>query len=113
MGHRDPQEAVKWTETIFETLDPLSDKPLIFKEVGLPTGGGLDVNESRQAQYYSLLRETNVIYVVFEAFDAPWKHLRKPNPDETYAQPDPEPHWGVFTSDRMPKQAATDICPVR
>jgi len=112
-GYRDPQEAVEWTERIFETLSSVSNKSLIFKEVGLPSGGDSDLNESRQAQYYRLLRETSVTYVVFEAFDAPWKHLGRPKPDGTYPWPDPEPHWGIFTSDRMPKEAAAGICPVR
>jgi len=111
-GHRDPREAVEWTEAVFETLDSVSDKPLIFKEVGLPSGGDTDLSEANQAQYYQLLRETDVTYVVFEAFDAPWKHLGQPKPDGTYPWPDPEPHWGIFTSDRMPKEAATSICPL-
>ena len=111
-GRYDPQQAVEWTERIFESLDSVSDKPLIFKEVGLPSGGDRDLSESRQAQYYQLLQETNVAYVVFEAFDAPWKHLGRPGPDGTY-WPDPEPHWGIFASDRTPKEAAVNICPVR
>ena len=109
-GYRDPEEAVEWTEKIFETLDLVSNKPLIFKEVGLPSGGDLNLDESRQAQYYQLLRETSVTYVVFEAFDAPWKHLGRQNPDGTYSWPDPEPHWGIFTSARVPKEAAINIC---
>jgi exo-beta-1,3-glucanase (GH17 family) len=112
-GYRDPEEAVAWTERVFRTLHSVSTKPLIFKEVGLPSGGDLDLSESRQAQYYQLLRKTNVTYVIFEAFDAPWKHLSRPKPDGTYPWPDPEPHWGIFTSERVPKEAAANICPVR
>jgi exo-beta-1,3-glucanase (GH17 family) len=112
-NYRDPQEAVAWTERIFETLDSVSDKPLVFKEVGLPTDGDADLSETRQAQYYQMLWETNVAFVVFEAFDAPWKHLGSPNPDGTYPLPDPEPHWGIFFSDRTPKEAAANICPNR
>jgi exo-beta-1,3-glucanase (GH17 family) len=112
-GHRDPQEAVAWTEKVFVALDPVSDKPLIFKEVGLPSGGDVDLSETRQAQYYQLLWETDVTFVVFEAFDAPWKHLGSPNPDGTYPLPDPEPHWGVFFNDRAPKEAAANVCPGR
>lgn len=110
-GYRDPHEAVEWTRQVFETLDSLSDKPLFFKEVGLPSGGDSDLSQMHQAQYYRLLRETRVVYVVFEAFDAPWKHLGQPNPDGTYSLPDPEPHWGIFTSDRIPKEAVVGICP--
>jgi exo-beta-1,3-glucanase (GH17 family) len=112
-GYRDAQEAVAWTEKIFETLESVSDKPLIFKEVGLPSGGDTDLDETGQAQYYRLLRETRITYVVFEAFDAPWKHLGQPEPDGTYPLPDPEPHWGIFTSDRVPKEAVKSICPIR
>jgi exo-beta-1,3-glucanase (GH17 family) len=109
-GYRDPQEAVAWTRQVFEALDSVSDKPLVFKEVGLPSGGDTDLSEARQAQYYRLMKETDVVYVVFEAFDAPWKHLGQPDPDGTYPLPDPEPHWGIFTSDRTPKEAAIGIC---
>lgn len=107
---RDAREAAQWTESIFRTLRPVSDKPLIFKEVGLPSGGDRGLDEARQSRYYQLLRQTEVTYVVFEAFDAPWKHLHPPRPDGTYPRPDPEPHWGVFTSTRKPKAAAADIC---
>lgn len=103
---RDPREAAQWTESIFRTLRAVSDKPLIFKEVGLPSAGDPGLDESRQARYYQLLRESEVAYVVFEAFDAPWKHLRPPSRNGA----DPEPHWGVFTSTRQPKAAAADIC---
>jgi exo-beta-1,3-glucanase (GH17 family) len=109
-GYRDPQEAVEWTERVFETLDSVSDKLLIFKEVGLPSGGDTGLSETGQAEYYRLLRKTRVTFVVFEAFDAPWKHLGQPNPDGTYSLPDPEPHWGIFTSDRAAKEAVSSIC---
>jgi len=109
-NRRDPQEAAQWTASIFKTLRAVSDKPLIFKEVGLPSGGDVGLDEARQARYYELLRQTNVIYVVFEAFDAPWKHLGRPKPDGAPPWPDPEPHWGVFSSERKPKAAATNSC---
>lgn len=110
---REPMEAVAWTADIFKTLDAVSDKPLIFKEVGLPTAGDVDVSEANQAQYYQSLRKTPVIYVVFEAFDAPWKHLVPPKLNDTSAAPDPEPHWGIFTSDRKAKAVVTGICAPR
>ncbi len=110
---RDPREAAAWTAEIFETLNAVSDKPLIFKEVGLPTSGDDGLSESGQAQYYRLLRQTPVIYVIFEAFDAPWKHLTPLKADGTLAWPDPEPFWGVFTADRVAKEAVTGICSPR
>jgi exo-beta-1,3-glucanase (GH17 family) len=110
-GYRDPQEAAAWTVKVFKTLRAVSQKPLVFKEVGLPTGGADGVSEARQAEYYQALRKTAVRFVVFEAFDAPWKHIGKQKPDGTFPWPDPEPHWGVFTSDRRPKAAVQGICP--
>ncbi len=112
-GYRDPQEAVVWTVKVFKTLDSVSDKPLIFKEVGLPTDGDKDVSESRQALYYQGLQETKITFVIFEAFDAPWKHIGNQKSDGTYPWPDPEPHWGIFNYDRTPKKAVENICPKR
>jgi exo-beta-1,3-glucanase (GH17 family) len=109
-GYRNPQEAVGWTEKVYKTLQTVSDKPLMFKEVGLPSSGEAGLSESNQAQYYQLLRKTPVQYVVFEAFDAPWKHLGKPDANGIYSLPDPEPHWGIFTSERAPKLASVGIC---
>ena len=106
---RNPQEAVRWTAEMFDIFRPFSPKPLIFKEVGLPSSDGSPtLTERDQAQYYKLLKETGAVYVVFEAFDAPWKHLSNPQ-----SGIDPEPHWGIFRSDRLPKEAAADICPAR
>jgi exo-beta-1,3-glucanase (GH17 family) len=102
-----------WTGRVFKSLNSVSDKLIIFKEVGLPSDGDVGLSEANQAQYYQLLRETHVIYVVFEAFDAPWKHLSHPEPGETDPWPDPEPHWGIFTSDRSPKEVAAGICSIR
>ncbi len=112
-GIHDPKEAVDWTVKVFSTLARVSNKTLIFKEVGLPSDGDVDLSEANQAEYYQLLRDTQVKYVVFEAFNAPWKHLGQPNSDGIYLLPDPEPYWGIFTSGRMPKKAAASICPSR
>ena len=110
-GNRDPNEAVQWTVKVFNNLDLVSNKPLMFKGVGLPTDGNSDLSETRQAEYYKFLRSTNLSFVVFEAFDAPWKHIGKPNSDGIYPWPDPEPHWGVFRNDRTPKEVVVNICP--
>ena len=110
---RDPRDAVAWTEKYFQTFSGFSDKIVLFKEVGLPSGGDVGLSESNQASYYQLLRKTAVNYVVFEAFDAPWKHLGQPDQNGNYAWPDPEPHWGIFTSNRTAKPAATGICSLR
>jgi len=101
-GIRTPQPAVTWTQQQFVALSGLytaTYKLVVFKEVGLPTGGDPLVSEAGQADYYRLLRGTNVKFVYFEAFDQPWKT----------SQP-VEPHWGLFKSDRSPKPVVSYIC---
>jgi len=112
-GISDPKEAVEWTAKVFKNLSSVSNKLILFKEVGLPSDGDAGLSERNQASYYQLLRKEPVNYVVFEAFDAPWKHLGKPDASGRYTWPDPEPHWGVFTSKRAPKPAARGICAER
>lgn len=94
----DPVEAVEWTEYQFETLVELSgsDRPVVFKEVRLPTAGAPQTSEYRQIEYYQRLQNTDVIFVYFEAFDQPWKQ-------EGNVQVGA--HWGLFQSDRNPKTA--------
>lgn len=63
-GLRKPQEAVEWTQSVYHALEMVSDKPLVFKEVGLPTDGDFSLSELHQEQYYQLLGETDVTFVV-------------------------------------------------
>ncbi len=97
--------AVNWTVQQFNKFRSRTDKPLIFKEVGLPSNDGTpELNESDQAQFYQKLQKRDINYIVFEAFDQYWKHL------PSNSNRDPEPHWGIFRSDRSAKLAATQIC---
>ncbi len=95
-----PRQAVEWTRQAYEDLKKRTDRPVLFKEVGLPTEGDPRkiLTESSQEQYYLALAKTNVKYVYFEAFDLPWKdHLPI------------EPHWGLFHADRTPKTLAKHL----
>lgn len=90
----DPQLAVRWTVERYQEIASKTSKPVLFKEVGLPTAGNAKLSEQKQAEYYRLLQQTDVRFVYFEAYDQPWKdHLPI------------EPHWGLFrsSSDRSPK----------
>lgn len=102
---RTPREAANWTSLMFETFDQISNKPLAFKEVGLPAVSGDSISEYEQAEYYQYLKETNITNIQFEAFDSPWKALAFQT--DSF---DPEPHWGFFTSERLPKKVAKNIC---
>jgi len=100
-GLIDPNEAVAWTEQVFADLRQRTDLAVMFKEVGLPTGGDPRgrLNEAVQAEYYRLLRDTDVQFVYFESFDQPWKE-----------EPSVEPFWGLFKADRTPKKAVQYVC---
>lgn len=98
----DPAEAVEWTERQYKKLTPKTTKPIIFKEVGLPSAGSEDMSEQAQAEYYRQLQQTKVHFVYFEGFDQLWKtHLPI------------EPHWGLFRSDRTPKLVMKYISAMR
>lgn len=92
-GIGEPDLAVEWTIKQFEELRARTNKAVMLKEVGLPTAGDSTVNEVKQAEYYKLLKDSNVGFVYFEAFDQPWK-------DHASV----EPHWGLFRKDRSPKK---------
>jgi exo-beta-1,3-glucanase (GH17 family) len=106
--HRQFEEPVasRWTKEQVEKLRAKAKekgadgKVVICKEVGFPTAGDDEKRASEDAQgdYYVALRVLDVPFVYFEAFDQVWKqHLPI------------EPHWGLFTKDRMQKKAVAMI----
>lgn len=98
-GIKQPDSAVMWTVQKYGVLESKTEKLLVFKEVGLPTSGDPHVNEQGQAAYYKMLKDTDVRFIYFEAFDQPWK---------THAPV--EPYWGLFRSDRSPKKVVSEGC---
>lgn len=98
-GISEPASAVIWTAEQYKNLKTKTNKLIVFKEVGLPTAGDSTVSEKKQADYYKLLKYTLVSFVYFEAFDQPWK-----------IHANVEPHWGLFRSDRSPKEVIDDVC---
>lgn len=90
---KQPGRAADWTSAAYrELLQRAGGKPLLFKEVGLPSEGDVGLSEENQAKYYDLLMNTEVKFVFFEAFDCPWKNSSAV-----------EPHWGLFRTDRSAK----------
>ena len=101
-GIKEPVAAAAWTDRQFQELSQLyagTDKPVAFKEVGLPTAGDPATGEAAQAEYYQILAKTNLPFFYFEAFDQPWKNERPV-----------EPYWGIFRSDRTPKPVVLNAC---
>ena len=96
-----PEIALRWTVDRFDSLSARTQKPVMFKEVGLPTAGDPRLSEQSQADYYAALSHSHVRFAWFEAFDQPWK---KDLPVE--------PHWGLFRADRTPKPVVSKACRV-
>jgi exo-beta-1,3-glucanase (GH17 family) len=96
--------AAEWTVEQYDDLrsELPPDRPLQFKEVGLPTAGDVAVSEEAQAEYYQALQATEVVFVYFEAFDQFWKAQS--------AESNVGPYWGLFTKERTPKLAAYSVC---
>ena len=87
-----PEEAVAWTILLYNSLKRNTHKKVIFKEVGLPSGGDICCDQNTQARYYEMLKRKDVRFIYFEAFDQIWKT----------ASP-AEAHWGFFNHDRSEK----------
>jgi exo-beta-1,3-glucanase (GH17 family) len=100
-GILDPARAVDWTLSVYDEFEQLTNLPIVFKEVGLPTDGDPNdqLSEMGQAEYYRFLQETDVNFTYFEAFDQPWKQFTSV-----------EPYWGIYRSDRTPKEAVQYVC---
>lgn len=96
---KDAADAVNWTKQQFEIFQANTTKPVLFKEVGFPTSGDPEMSETTQADYYCQLRQTPVKFVWFEAYDQEWKRSLPI-----------EPHWGLFTKDRVPKEVIRRQC---
>lgn len=93
-GKKEPEEAAKWTQQAWEAVRRLyPGKPLLFKEVGLPTRGDIWLSELGQEEYYTDLANTSVVFSYFEAFDA----------TPRFKSGLTEQSWGLWTSDRRPK----------
>lgn len=88
----------------YEQLIEISNKPVLIKTVGYPSGGEFEATEENQAKLFQLILENAVFqferirFVYHEAFDQYWKNWDKI-----------EPHWGIFESDRSPKKGSEYI----
>ncbi|MCG6890644.1 MAG: glycosyl hydrolase family 17 [Gammaproteobacteria bacterium] len=110
-------EAMRWTESIYRDIQQrYPDYLVAYCETGWPTSritggdsyeGGLigKAGEGEQEiffdQYHAWVEENRVISLYFEAFDEQWKG----GFDGDNPMGKAEKHWGLFTSDRRPKQA--------
>lgn len=93
-SQKDPANAVKWTLEAWEAIrKQYPGKPLLLKEVGLPSAGDGDLSEETQKEYYLRLARTPVLFSYFEAFDA----------TPRFKDGLIEQSWGLWRADRAPK----------
>jgi len=94
---REPAAAADLVVDYYNDLSALEpNKTILIKETGYPSAGKPVCNETSQTEFFRLLHNTSVNFAYFEAFDQPWK---------TWASV--EPHWGLFKSDRTPKEVVS------
>jgi exo-beta-1,3-glucanase (GH17 family) len=99
-NQKTPREAVKWTEEAWNSVQSqYRGKPILFKEVGLPTAGDKAVSEQTQSEYYKLLSKTAVTFSYFEAFDA----------TRGFKEGAIEQSWGLWKANRAPKAAVHSL----
>ncbi len=89
--------SVKWVIAYHDYLTAVSDKPLIIKEVGLPTALSEGLSEEAQLLFFESMGSTEIPFFYFEAFDQPWKR-------DVLNQPEYEAHWGIYHEDGSPKE---------
>lgn len=103
--NRQPEYFMNILVEEYTQLLSLTEKPVMIKAVGLPTGGAEGATVQNQLKFFSLLLKNSTMFpyervrfIYFEAFDQPWKNWHKV-----------EPHWGLFHNDRSPKPAVQTV----
>ncbi|MBU1191232.1 MAG: hypothetical protein KKE76_05915 [Gammaproteobacteria bacterium] len=93
-------QAVTFVIEVLQRLHERTDKPILIKETGLPSGPAEQgFNEVRQAAFWSTLlqrttQNSTQNIACFEAFDAPWKPVEL---QDEFGHLEPsEAHWGLF-----------------
>lgn len=106
--YKDINEGLAYTiENYNAVAAAYPDKQIVITEAGWATqsnGRGIEpsnVSESFQKQYFQQLmdwaEQEQVLVYYFEAFDESWKGSDDPL--------EPEKHWGLYKTNRRPKQA--------
>jgi exo-beta-1,3-glucanase (GH17 family) len=110
------KDALQWTQAIYDDIQGrFPDHLIAYTETGWPTSrvyddsyeGGLigKAGEAEQRiffdQYNAWINDNKIVSLYFSAFDEKWKG----GFDGDKPMDKAEKHWGVFRSDRTPKQA--------
>lgn len=107
---KDIDDAMPYTIANYQAVrNALPQSQLVITEAGWATVAsefGARADEKKQKRYYRELfawaEQMQITTFFFEAFDEDWKG----NPDDPLGA---EKHWGLFTSDRKPKDVVGEI----
>lgn len=105
-------QAVDFVVRVAGLLSAKTDKPVLIKETGLPSGPpGTRFTPAAQAEFWtSLIRQLpkrpglGVAY--FEAFDHDWK---EENARQEFGSHPEEGYWGLYTADGEPKAVVAQL----
>jgi exo-beta-1,3-glucanase (GH17 family) len=106
------QQAVDFVVQVVERLSALSDKPLLVKETGMPSGPPeRGFTPERQAGFWLALAQrlpdrSGRAVAYFEAFDHPWKVA---NAEAEFGLRPEEAFWGLYDRDGEAKPALTGL----
>lgn len=109
-------DAARFVVNVTNELEQSFCGPILIKETGVPTAPASEgYTAARQASFFAELRKQFPpapmrAFAYFSAFDAPWR-VHDIHPGVTTPQPQ-EGWWGLWTEDRKPKPAATQLPPL-
>jgi len=105
-------QAVDFVVRVAGLLSAKTDKPVLIKETGLPSGPpGSRFTPAAQAEFWvSLLQRLppapGLGFAYFEAFDHDWK---EENARHEFGSHPEEGYWGLYTADGKPKEAVKEL----
>jgi len=106
------EQAVDFVVRVAGLLSAKTDKPVLIKESGLPSGPpGTRFTPAAQAEFWtSLIRQLPKLpglgVAYFEAFDHDWKEA---NARQEFGSHPEEGYWGLYTADGHPKAVVAQM----
>jgi exo-beta-1,3-glucanase (GH17 family) len=105
-------QAVDFVVRVAGLLSAKTDKPVLIKETGLPSGPpGTRFTPATQTEFWTTLlkqlpRKPGFGVAYFEAFDHDWK---EENARREFGSHPEEGYWGLYTADGHPKAVVAEL----
>jgi exo-beta-1,3-glucanase (GH17 family) len=106
------EQSVDFVVQVANRLSAQTEKPLLIKETGLPSGpSARGFTPARQAEFWRTLSDRlpqapGLGLVYFEAFDHAWK---VENAQEEFGFQPEEAYWGFYTESGQPKPVVMEL----